>query len=91
MSKTDNKPQNQHDAKLPFITHALLFPYLPKWAQNSLKVSGLIEEEILIAEIKLGKEKTRELIVQFKNEAYTQAEANSDYIIRKLRAARHGL
>jgi len=73
------------------ISSALLFAHLPKWAQNSIKVSGLIEEEILKTEKKLGKEKTQKLITQFKNEAYAQTGVNSDYIINKLRSARHGL
>jgi hypothetical protein len=73
------------------IIRALLFPYLPKWMQYSIKANGLIKEEISKTEKKIGKEKTQELIIQFKNEAYAQTGVNSDYIINKLRAARHGL
>ena len=89
--------ENLNEAETPqlnigaVISRALLFPHLPKWAQNSIEISGLIEEEIAMTEKKLGKEKTQELVVQFKNEAYAQTGVNSDYIINKLRSARRGL
>jgi hypothetical protein len=83
------KPQLNISAKS--YSRVLLFPHLPKWMRNSIKVSGLIGEEIAMTEKKLGKEKTQELVVQFKNEAYAQTGVNSDYIINKLRSARHGL
>ncbi len=89
--QNNNKPQNPAFLVGAVISRALLFPHLPKWMQNSIKVSGLIEEEVSKTEKKLGKEKTQELIIQFKNEAYAQTGVNSDYIINKLRAARHGL
>lgn len=86
-----NEPQNPAFLVGAVISRALLFPHLPNWMQNSIKVSCLIEEEISKTEKKLGKEKTQELIIQFKNEAYAQTGVNSEYIINKLRAARHGL
>jgi hypothetical protein len=86
-----NEPQKPQLNIGAVISRALLFPHLPKWVQNSIKISGLIEEEIAMTEKKLGKEKTQELVVQFKNEAYAQTGVNSDYIINKLRSAPHGL
>lgn len=86
-SEAENPALNKGDV----ISRALLFPHLPKWMRDSIKVSYLIEEEIAMTEKKIGKEKTQELFIQFKNEASAQTGVNSDYIINKLRAARYGL
>lgn len=73
------------------ISRAFSYSFLPKWMQESAKIASLISEEITKTEKKLGKQKTEDLVIQFKNEAYAQRCVNHEYMINKLRAARHGL
>ncbi len=63
-------------------------PFIPKLIQQQIEKQTLLQSEINKTVSKLGKEKTQQLVIKFKNEAYGQIEPNSDYIINELRNAR---
>lgn len=95
MDKNINEAQKQCTIH-SVINRAFLISFMPKWVQNSIKIQGLMEEEIAKTEKLMGKEKTKELIERFKNEAFaTPYVVNHEYIITNLHKAResfrHGL
>ena len=91
-----NTPLKPQLHKHSVINRAFLYSFLPKAWQIYLKIQGVMADEIAKTEMLMGKEKTVELINQFKNEAFANPNVvNHKYVIAKLIDAResfrHGL
>jgi len=71
----------------PFIAQGFILSFIPGF-KGELDIINSIKYEIQLTENILGREKTIELVNQFKNEAFAQVGINHLYIINKLRIAR---
>ena len=92
MKKTDTSNEKHGNAVLrSVISRAFSYSFLPKWMIDMNKANIELQDEIELTRRKLGKEKTEELIIRFRNEAYRRVGVNHEYMINKLREARHGL
>ena len=91
-----NTPLKPQLHKHSVISRAFSLSFLPNWMKTSIIIQQQVESAIKETERMLGKYKTKELVEQFKNEAYANPNVvNHKYIIRKLYDAResalHGL
>ena len=87
MHKNRKSLDEQQKAELGIgfgIFRGLAISFLPKWMQEQYLISHIISKKVRMLQKKIGKEKSDELINQFKNEAIAGREVNHKYILRKI-------
>jgi hypothetical protein len=57
---------------------------LPDWVKESIRINGIMNENISKLKKIVGEEKTKQLVNKFTNEAFAGKEVNHNYIIRKI-------
>ena len=71
------------------LRNAVGLSFAPTWLQSQQRDNEIIQDEIRETERLAGKERTKELLSQFKSEAYAKPDVvNFRYVISKLRETR---
>jgi hypothetical protein len=85
MNTTQIPQLHKHSA----IISAFQLSFLPNWMKKSIIIQQEVESAIKETERMLGEEKTKDLVIQFQNQAYANPNVvNHQYMIRKLYDAR---